>query len=140
MKNNKSMLLILLLAIMLVPFNVDAALGFCAKTATIWQIVGWVFLIIKILVPILLIIFGIIDMAKSVMSSKPEEVTKSAKSLAFRAIAGVAIFFIPTIVAVLMGIVSSFTESEASDDYLTCQSCILNPSSCDTSQDAGKTK
>ncbi len=36
----------------------DANEGFCAGTANIWQIVGYVMLVFRIAIPILLIIYG----------------------------------------------------------------------------------
>lgn len=111
---------------------------FCAKTAVIWQIVGWVFLIFKIVIPIILIIFGVLDMFKAVIGSKDDEIKKSAKSLAMRALSAVIIFFIPTLVSLIMGLIVNFRDSGAKADFEVCQKCILNPNNCDTSKDAGK--
>lgn len=113
-------------------------LDFCASTASIWQIVGWVFLIVKIIIPILLIIFGVKDFAQAVVSSKDDDIKKAAKALMTRGIAGVVIFFVPTIVSLIMGLIVDFTSSGAKDDFDICQSCMLTPSSCDTSKDVGK--
>ena len=49
---------------------------------------------VKIIIPILLILFGMLDVGKSVVAGKPEEITKNIKSFAFRALAAVLIFFI----------------------------------------------
>ena len=111
---------------------------FCASTAVIWQIVGWVFLVLKILIPLLLIILGVLDFSKAVMASKDDEIKKAAKSLGMRAISAVIIFFIPTIVSIIMGIIVDFKDSGAKADYEVCKTCILNPSKCDTSKDVGK--
>ena len=51
-------------------------LDFCKSTASVWQIVGWVFMIVKIVLPILLIIFGVMDFSKAVMASKDDEIKK----------------------------------------------------------------
>lgn len=112
--------------------------NFCASTAIIWQIVGWVFLVVKILIPLLLIILGVLDFSKAVMASKDDEIKKAAKSLGMRAISAVIIFFIPTIVSIIMGIIVEFKDSGAKADYEVCKTCILNPSKCDTSKDVGK--
>lgn len=111
---------------------------FCAKTSVIWQIVGYVFLILKIVVPIILIIFGVIDFSKAAISGKDDETKKAMTSLMWRAISAVAIFFIPTIVAIIMGLVANFADSGAKSDFQVCQKCIANPKKCDTSKDAGK--
>ena len=112
----------------------DASSGFCMNTANIWQIVGYVLLVFKIVIPILLIVFGVIDLGKAVIASKEDEIKKATGSLIRRAIAAVVIFLIPTIVTFLIGLISNFNE-QAKDDYETCKACITNPtdtSRCDT--------
>ena len=118
--------------------NFDSGLDFCASTSRIWQVVGWAFLIVKIIVPLLLIIFGVKDLVQAVISGKDDEIKKSTKSLMIRAIASILIFFIPTIVSLVMGLIVDFSTSGAKADFLVCQTCILNPSKCDTSSDVGK--
>lgn len=118
--------------------NFDVDLNFCASTASIWQIVGWVFLIVKIIVPLLLIIFGIKDLAQAVISGKDDGIKNATKSLFIRGISAILIFFVPTIVSLIMGLVVDFTSSGAKADYDICETCILNPSKCDTSKDVGK--
>ena len=118
--------------------NFDVGLDFCASTSRIWQVVGWAFLIVKIIVPLLLIIFGVKDLVQAVISGKDDEIKKSTKSLMIRAIASILIFFIPTIVSLVMGLIVDFSTSGAKADFLVCQTCILNPSKCDTSSDVGK--
>ena len=55
-------------------------INFCTNTANIWQIVGYVLLIFKIVIPILLIIFGILDLGKAVIASKEDEIKKATGS------------------------------------------------------------
>lgn len=116
----------------------DIDLDFCASTASIWEIVGWAFLIVKIVLPLLLIILVVKDLVQAVISGKDDEIKKSTKSLMIRAIASILIFFIPTIVSLVMGLIVDFSTSGAKADFLVCQTCILNPSKCDTSSDVGK--
>lgn len=104
-----------------------AAIDFCKSTANIWQIVGYVLLIFKIIIPVLLILFGMIDLGKAVIASKSDEVKKATSSLAMRAVAAVAIFLIPTIIGIVMGFVSDFKDSGAKDDFEICKSCITRP-------------
>ena len=104
-----------------------STMGFCAGTANVWQVVGIVLLVFKIVIPILLIVWGMLDLGKAVIASKDDEIKKAVKSLAMRAIAAVVIFFIPTIVSVVMGMISNFSESGAKDDWEVCRTCISNP-------------
>lgn len=115
------------------------AVDFCKNTANIWQIVGYVLLVVKIVIPILLIIFGIIDLGKAVIASKSDEVKKSVTSLAYRALAAVVIFLIPTIVGLIMGFVSDFKDSTAEQDFNVCKACITRPNTdCSSASDAWK--
>ena len=105
--------------------------GFCYVTAGVWQIVGRVLMVARIIFAILVIIFGIIDIGKSVTSQKPEEITKSFKSLAFRLGAALAIFFIPTIVGYGIRLANAFNQVDA--DYKICAACIENGNGQDCS-------
>jgi len=101
--------------------------GFCASSANIWQTVGYVLMVFKIVIPILIILFGMIDLGKAVVASKDDEIKKAAKSLLMRCIAGVVIFFIPTLVGFVFTLADGFN---ADGDYSVCETCITNPSSC----------
>lgn len=90
--------------------------------------IGRIFTIIKILIPILIIIFGMIDLFKAVIGSKDDEIKKSIRSLLFRAIAGVVIFFIPTIVHLLFLLIDDWKNYETT--YSKCSLCISSPSKC----------
>lgn len=105
----------------------DLTNGFCAQSANIWQVVGYVLLIFKIVIPILVIILGMIDLGKAVVASKDDEIKKSIKSLMWRAIAAVVIFFVPTLISLIMGLVSNFSASGAQKDFEICRACITNP-------------
>lgn len=102
---------------------------FCTNTANIWQIVGYVLLVFKIAIPILLIVFGMIDLGKAVIASKEDEIKKATGSLIRRAIAAVIIFLLPTIISFIMTLIGGFNE-EAKKDYSICQKCIVNPGKC----------
>ncbi len=96
--------------------------------SAIWSFVGYVLLLFKIVIPILLIIWGMLDLGKAVVAAKDDEIKKATKSFAMRLIAGVIVFFIPTIVTFVFSIVSGFGEVEG--EYDTCVNCINNPASC----------
>lgn len=65
-----------------------------------------IFPIIQIGVPILLIVMGSIDLGKAVMSSDDKEIKGATGKLIKRAIAAVAVFFVVTVVSLLMGMFS----------------------------------
>ena len=100
----------------------------------IWYTVGMFLLVFKIVIPILLIIFGMIDLGKAVISSDDKAVSKAGKSLLNRIIAGVCIFFIPTLIGLVFKMVGSFKEVEGQFDI--CAACVSNPTG-DTCSKAG---
>lgn len=100
---------------------------FCADSAKIWQFVGWILLVFKIVIPLLLIIFGMVDLGKAVVGSKDEEIKKATGTLVKRAIAAIAIFFVPTLIGIIFRIVPGNTDA----DWGKCADCITNPGNAD---------
>ena len=72
-----------------------------------------VYPIIQIGIPILLILMGTIDLGKAVLSSDDKEIKGATSKLVKRAIAAVAVFFVATIVSLVMNM---FSTSGADDD------------------------
>ncbi len=105
----------------------ESGLNFCSTTANVWQIVGYILLVFKIVIPIILIVFGMMDLGKAVVESKDDAISKAAKHLAFRAIAAVLVFFVPTLVSMILGLVSNFQNSGARSDFEVCRTCITDP-------------
>ena len=100
-----------------------ADIGFCAQTANIWLLLGHVVTIFKIVIPLLLIIFGMIDLGKAVIASKDDAVSKAVSQLIKRFIAAVVVFFIPTIVSALFSILGVIGDN---NDYQVCVQCVTN--------------
>ena len=98
----------------------------------VFYIIGTVINFIKILVPILLILFGSIDLMKAVMASKDDEIKKAQSTLIKRAIYAVVIFFIPAIANLLIGIVNPNYEE---DENYNCVRCVLDTGSCPANVD-----
>lgn len=116
-----------------------AVTDFCKDTAEIWQFVGYVFFIFKIAIPILLIIFGMVDLGKAVVSSDDKEIKNATTKLAKRAIAAVVIFFIPTLVGFIFSIVAGF-NGDVKNTYNVCKNCVVDPiKGCNTSGSNTKT-
>ena len=67
----------------------------------------------KIIVPLAIILFGSIDMIKAIISSESDSLKKNIISLSKKAVAGVIIFFIPSIISTVL----SFVNSE----FLMCE-------------------
>ena len=68
--------------------------------------------IIQIVIPIVLIVLGTIDLGKAVIASDDKKVKEAQSMLIKRAIYAAAIFFVTTIVTVLMGIVATGVDDK----------------------------
>ena len=91
-------------------------LSFCSETATVWTLVGKLLNIFRVVIPILVIIFGMIDLGKAVVGSKDDDIKKAAKQLLMRFIAGLIIFLIPELVKAAFGLLGNTIDP----DYKTC--------------------
>ncbi|HIS12812.1 MAG TPA: hypothetical protein IAB40_06880 [Candidatus Onthocola stercoravium] len=110
-------------------------MDFCYKTAEVWQIIGYAFLVLKIVIPIILVVLGIVDIGKAVLSSDEKLIKDGVMKLVKRVIAAVIIFFIPTVINVLFQFIGGFSES-IRNDYDNCIDCLTSPNgNCDTSYD-----
>ena len=76
---------------------------------------------IQIIVPILLVVFGLIDLAKAVMAQKEDEIKKGQQTLIKRAIAAVIVFF----VIPLVGLIINFVSGD-DDTISSCFNCFVN--------------
>lgn len=103
--------------------------NFCLKTSGMWQLAGYVLFAIKIVIPLIIIVLGIIDFAKSTMSSDDKSLNKALSTLVNRFIIGVAIFFIPSVVSIVLGLVVEKNENGTGID--ACQVCLLKPNDAD---------
>lgn len=88
---------------------------------SIFTFIGNIITFIKIAIPIILILMGSIDLTKAVIASKDDEIKKAQGILMKRAIVGVVIFFIPSIVTLLMNLVNQ------GDSDKRCLVCITSP-------------
>jgi len=110
--------------------------GFCSDTANIWNVLGYVVTIIKIVIPLILIILGMVDLGKAVVSSDEKAISKSVGALIKRFIAAVVLFFIPTIVSALFNAIALMNEDDQKD-YNVCVQCVTG-GTCDTSKALGQ--
>lgn len=128
----KNILRILLLDLVLFAGSSVSALE-CSTTTGLgptFIFIGHVIRFAKILIPIVIIGFGVKDLFTAVTGSKDDDIKKAAKTLGIRIAAGVMIFFLPAIVDLVFGWVSEWGKYE--NDYNACFKCIWDVSSCTT--------
>lgn len=102
---------------------------FCTRSSSVWQLVGYVLYAAKIIIPVIIMILGVVDFVKAIFLSDEKSVQKAGITLLQRAIMGVAIFFVPTLVSLVIGLVSDMAE--ASEKIAGCETCLLRPTSQD---------
>lgn len=109
----------------------DGNIDFCGDEGVIKtsKFVGYIIYVIKILVPLALILFGSIDFIKAIIESDSNKIKNSGVTLAKRTIAGIIIFFIPTIISLALSLISSF-DKDMKKDYERCYKCIKKPYDC----------
>ena len=89
-----------------------------------------VILIIQIAVPVLLVIFGMMDLLKAIIAGKEDEIKKGQMTFVKRLIAGAIVFFVFGIVKFLISFVADDSEG-----IMNCAGCFINgpsSSSCTT--------
>ncbi len=83
--------------------------------------------IIKIVVPILLVVFGMLDLGKAVMAQKEDEIKKGQQTFVKRLIAAVIVFLVVFIVELVVGLVA---PKDDNTNIWGCFDCLVN-NECD---------
>ena len=78
--------------------------NYCEDLGDVVSIVHKIVNLIRWAVPILLIIFGTLDLAKAVIASKEDEMKKAQSTLIRRLIYAIAVFLVVTLVIFFMGL------------------------------------
>ena len=80
-------------------------------------------LVLQIVVPILLVIFGMIDLIKAVVAGKEDEIKKAQGVFIRRLITGVLVFFVIAIVKLVVGLAGG---SDFDKSMMNCVDAFLN--------------
>lgn len=109
----------------------------------IWNVVGFIVKAIWIGVPILLIIYGMIDLGKAVIASKEDEVKKATKMFGKRFLYAVCVFLVVWLVGFVLNIVSDVAEDasiiENENDWRCCWDMAIKGTN-DTENCSGVTR
>lgn len=95
-------------------------------SGTFPYLVSTIVTIIKIAVPVLLIIFGMLDLSKAVIAAKEDEIKKGQQMFIKRAIAAIIVFFVIQVVQIVIRFVSGNDQNVAG-----CFNCFVNGTSGD---------
>ena len=97
----------------------------------LFNLVSTIVRLIKIAVPVLLIIFGMIDFAKSVVAKNEDDVKKFRKQFISRVVSAVIVFVIVFVVQFAVNLISSVEdttneEGQTISDIWSCSKKFIN--------------
>lgn len=101
--------------------NVLAKCNLPVETYDIAKITSMAVTILKIAVPVLLIIWGMLDLGKAVMAQKEDEIKKGQQTFIKRLVAAALVFFIVTIVGLVIKLIGG-----DKDGAWGCAKCFIN--------------
>lgn len=109
----------------------------------LFNIVATIIKLIKIAVPVLLIIFGMIDFAKSVVAKNEDDVKKFRKQFISRVVSAIIVFVIVFVVQFAVNLISSVEDTTNEDgqtisDIWSCSKKFIN--GIDSSKPTEKTE
>ena len=99
--------------------------------SAIGNIVHLGFIIIQVVVPILLIVWGMLDFAKGVMASDEDKIKAGQKKFIQRLIAAVICFLVVTIVQLVINVVGSVTSDNNTGSAWNCAKGLINGKEAD---------
>ena len=91
------------------------------------DIVSTIILAIQIAVPILLVVYGMLDLGKAIMAQKEDEIKKGQQTFIKRVIAAVLVFFVIVIVKMIINFVSKDNRG-----IMSCANCFIQGSNSDS--------
>ena len=86
-------------------------------------------IVVKIVVPLILIIYGAISFGQSLIDGKDENVKKHVKDFIIKIIGAIIIFLLPSIINMVMALVNDINETN-NNDYELCSKCLVEPKKC----------
>ena len=85
------------------------------------QILKWI-----IAIPIILVVLGMLDLGKAVVSNDEKEIKSATKMLTKRAIFAVSIFFVIAIVQLVFSLFASSGNDDKVGDWKSCLDCLTH--------------
>lgn len=146
--SKKLIFIIVVLTIVFIP-NVWAADesgavfgSLCGEISEALRVLGYLIVVAKIAVPLIIIIIGCIKFINAIVSKPGVDTLKDdAKKMLWSLISGILVFFIPPIVYTAMSFIDNFQTNQTADSQV-CKECILKPFSdtCTNAVETNKNK
>lgn len=93
---------------------------FCTNFSPVWTIIGYVIFAIKVVVPLLLIISGMITLASAVMKQKDDDIKKAQNLLVKKIVVAALVYLVITFTSIITSVV-------ADQEWKTCAQCAFKP-------------
>jgi len=109
--------------------TLETVSGACgAIPPAVFNVVSMIIMLIQVVVPILLIIWGMLDFAKAVVGGDEDKIKAGQKVFIKRLIAAVLVFLVVTVVKLLVGLVGQLgVEGAAGNDSVwACVEKFIN--------------
>lgn len=90
--------------------------------------------VIEIAVPIILVIFGMLDLGKAVIAQKEDDIKKGQQTFVKRLIAAIIVFLVVFVVKLVIGLV----VSDDNKDILGCMNCFISNNCTETGVGSGE--
>ena len=115
--------------------------NFCANEGVkdVFRIIGYLVAIARYLVPLLIIVLGLVDFGKAATTNDDKALNKAVNAFSRRIIAGIIVFFVPSIIYAFMNIVGNVIDNtgdllnENNQTFGGCTKCIFKVGECDGS-------
>ena len=88
------------------------------------EITSWLITVVEVLVPVILVIMGMIDFVKGLVSQKEDEIRKGQQVFIKRLITGIIIFFIVVFVKLIISAVSNSIAEK--NNIVSCIDCFIS--------------
>ncbi len=95
------------------------------------RVLGYVVMVLKILVPIIVIITGMYSFFKATMAEDDKATKDAVRLLISKIFVAVAVFFIPTIINAVLNLVRGYDKTNGK--YSECMQCVTSIKTCNAS-------
>lgn len=107
-------------------FILDVTCGDLVVPGVLVSVIYTIITVIKIAVPIMLVIWGMLDLGKAVIAQKEDDIKKGQQTFIKRLVAAAIVFFVVFVVQLLVNLVGNSGATD--DDLWPCVDKFVNGS------------
>lgn len=93
----------------------------CSTLTPIMTIVGYLVYAIKIIVPVLLLVMGMFELATAITEKKDDKIKEATSRLIRKVVAAVCVYLVPTIVGMIINLI------DPNVGWKDCAKCVFTP-------------